>query len=256
MKLFILLIIASQAFSIDLPLENTAFLLEKGQKEIGIFAPLRIGKTEKTEFSIHPILGFIIPNFKMKSKLTISENLKNVYFLKLTYPTPLLNMVQREGVGGLITPGIESNAKKEVEIPHMLVSELGIISSRFIKEKFCFSASGSIAFTTKFGDVNERITIDLPYFYPRMKMYNSKFTLISGLTFSGKIWKNISFDTENSLRLTLGSKKYIAFEHHNQMFWSFKSNMKLVLGYNIYFAEYPFGNQWDLIPHIDLKYSW
>ena len=29
--------------------------------------------------------------------------------------------------------------------------------------------------------------------------------------------------------------------------------MKLIFGYNVYFAEYPFGNQWSIFPMIDLK---
>ena len=72
MKFILFLLLTNQILSMDLPLENTAFLLEKGQKEIGICHPLRLGRTDKTEFSIHPILGFVIPNFKMKSKLSSS----------------------------------------------------------------------------------------------------------------------------------------------------------------------------------------
>ena len=127
MRLIIFLLLTTQIFSIDLPLENTAFLLENRQKEIGICHPLRLGRTDKTEFSIHPILGFIIPNFKMKSKLSSSENLENAYFLKLTYPTPLLKLVQKKGIGGLIAE--DPNFKP---IPHLLVSELGVISTKII----------------------------------------------------------------------------------------------------------------------------
>lgn len=251
MKFILFLLLTNQILSMDLPLENTAFLLEKGQKEIGICHPLRLGRTDKTEFSIHPILGFVIPNFKMKSKLSSSENLENAYFLKLTYPTPLLKMVQKKGIGGLIAE--DPNFKP---IPHLLVSELGVISTKIMKEKYYVSAFGSMAFTTGIGVVDERITIDLPYFYPRMSMYNSDYTLISGLNFTGPLWRNIGFDFGASMRYTFGSDQSLAFEIRDNLFWQFKPNMKLLLGYDLYFAEYPFGNQWDLIPTIDLRYKW
>jgi len=251
MKLILFLLFTTKIFSIDLPIDNTAFVLEKGQKEIGICHPLRFGKSDKIEFSIHPILGFIIPNFKMKSKLFSSENLENAYFVILTYPTPLLKMVQKKGIGGLITPNTE-----EVKIPHMLVSEFGVISTKIIKENYYVSAIGSIAFTTGMGNIDKRITIDLPYFYPRMNMYNSDYTLISGLNFIGPIWKNIGFDFATSMRYTFGSNQNLAFEINNNLFWQFKPKMKLFLGYDLYFAEYPYGNQWDLIPALDLRYHW
>ena len=116
MKNILFLCIFSSLFSLNLPLENTAYLLEKGQKEIGICHPWRLGKTDNMEFSIHPILGFVIPNFKMKGKLYSSENTDNSYFLKLTYPTPLLNMVQKKGIGGLI-----AEDPKFEKIPHIKI---------------------------------------------------------------------------------------------------------------------------------------
>ena len=41
--------------------------------------------------------------------------------------------------------------------------------------------------------------------------------------------------------------------------WNFidlASKCEQINGYNIYFAEYPFGNQWSIFPMIDLNYYW
>jgi len=237
--------------SMKLPLDRTAILLEKGQKEIGICHPYRLGRTDDIEFSMHPILGFIIPNFKMKGKLMSSEKSTNAYSLKLTYPTPLLKLVQKEGIGGLITPNTD-----EVSIPHIIVSDLRILSTRWIKENHLFTMSAGMAFAVSLGEIDSRMTIDLPYFFSRMNMYNSDFTLMTGLYFTGPLWKNLGYDSGGELRYTIGSDQQISFEYGDYLFWQFKPNMKIMVGYDLYFAEYPFGNQWDLIPMFDLRYSW
>ena len=72
-------------FTLEIPLDRTAILLEKGKKEIGVFHPYRLGKTEEIELSIHPILGFIIPNFKMKGKIHIHFFRRNGFFGKNEY---------------------------------------------------------------------------------------------------------------------------------------------------------------------------
>lgn len=250
-KIILIISIITQLFSLDLPLENTAILLKKGEKEIGICHPLRLGRTDEIEFSTHPILGFIIPNFKMKGSLISSENSTNAYSLKLTYPTPLLKLVQKKGIGGFIAEDPDFDP-----IPHLLVSELGVLSTRKLMNKYLMTISGSMAFTIGLGTIDPRITIDLPYFYPRMNMYNSNYTLISGLHFTGPLWENIGFDFGGNFRYTLGSKNHIAFEFGDKLFWQFKPNIKFMIGYNLFYAEYPFGNQWDMVPMVDLRYSW
>jgi len=250
-NILLLLLIITQLFSLELPLENTAILLEKGSKEIGICHPFRLGRTDEIEFSTHPILGFIIPNFKIKGKISSVDNSTNSYFFKLTYPTPLLKLVQKEGIGGFIAPDPDFEP-----IPHIIISELGMISTQKIMDKYLMSLSGSLAFSAGLGTVDSRISIDLPYFFPRMNMYNSDYTLISGLYFTGPFWRKIGFDVGGTIRYTLGSEQEIAFEFMDKLFWQFKPNMKFMFGYNLYYAEYPFGNQWDMIPMIDLRYSW
>lgn len=251
MKRLIKFLILSQILSSDLPSENTALIQKNGQKKIGLFSPLIFAKTNKKEYSIHPILGFVIPNLKIKSKIHLIKNIENAYSLKLTYPTPLLKIIQKDGIGGLITPNTN-----EVNIPHILVSELGIYSTKNIINEMYLSIYNGIAFTFSNNNIDDRITIDIPYIFPRMNMYNSKFNLISSFNISSFIMSGVGINTKNTLRITSKDKYDIAFEHKFQIFWYFKSNMKLIFGYNLYFAEYPFGNQWSMFPMIDLNYHW
>lgn len=252
MRTFLLIIFTcSIIFSLDLSLDRTAILLEKGKKEIGICHPYRLGKTNDVEYSIHPILGFLIPNFKVKGKLISAKNSINSYLLQFTYPTPLLKLVQKEGIGGLITPNTD-----EVSIPHIIVSSLQILSTRSIKEKHLFTMTAGMEFAIGLGEIDSRITIDLPYFFPRMNLYNSDFTLVAGMHFTGPLWKNIGYDSGGEFKYNVGSEQNISFEYGDYLFWQFKPKMKLLIGYNLYYAEYPFGNQWDIIPTVDLRYSW
>ena len=58
------------------------------------------------------------PGISNKIKIS-SENTTNSYSLQFTYPTPLLKLVQREGIGGLITPNTDevTNSDLDDEIP-------------------------------------------------------------------------------------------------------------------------------------------
>ena len=251
LRLLLIIILFNIGFSIELPLDRTALLLEKGQKEIGLWHPYRLGKTNDVELSMHPVLSFIIPNLKIKGKLLSSENSINSYSLKLTYPTPLLKLVQKEGIGGLITPNTD-----EVKIPHIMVSDLRILTTYKIKENHLFTISGGIAYAVVLDEIDSRVTIDLPYFFPRMNMYSSNYSLISAFHFTGKIWKNLGYDSGGEFRYTDGTDNNIAFEFGDYFYWQYKSDLKIMFGYNLYYAEYPFGKQWDLYPMIDLRYSW
>ena len=58
------------------------------------------------------------------------------------------------------------------------------------------SIYNGIAFTFSNNSIDERITIDIPYIFPRMNMYNSKF-LISSFNISSFIMSNVGIDTKH-----------------------------------------------------------
>ena len=45
---------------------DTAYLLENGQRQMGIFQPRIYGMNNNMEISTHPLLFFVKPNIKLK----------------------------------------------------------------------------------------------------------------------------------------------------------------------------------------------
>ena len=85
---------------------HSAYPMPKGRWEVGIFQPMRYGLNEGLEYSTHPLLFFVMPNISLKISQKDIGGYKTATRLKVFYPTPLLNMVARKGIGGLIDPNI------------------------------------------------------------------------------------------------------------------------------------------------------
>ncbi|NOZ35872.1 MAG: hypothetical protein GXO80_11310, partial [Chlorobi bacterium] len=81
---------------------GSADVLEQGRKEIGVFAPFKIGLKNSSELSVHPLLFFVIPNITYKKQWKVTDNYRFASIHTLTYPTLLLKMLSRNGAGGIL----------------------------------------------------------------------------------------------------------------------------------------------------------
>lgn len=236
---------------INLPLDRTALILGQGEKEIGLFHPFVLGKTENTQYSMHPILEFVIPNVEMK-KTILHERVSNfAWTLKFSYPSPLLKMIQKKGIGGFIAPDPDFDP-----IPHILTVKIDVLNTRAIFNDHLLTFSGGMGYTVTTGRVDPRITIDLPWIYPRMNQYNNPLSVSAGIHFTGPVWKKIGYDSGGEFTYTSGDGQNISFEFSDYFFWQATDRLKVYSGYDLFFAEYPFGSQWHFFPMIDLRYSW
>ena len=250
--LIFLLILNNFSFSeINLPLDHTALILEKGKKELGIFHPFVFGKDETTQYTMHPILEFVIPNIEIKKTFFHDKKTHFAWALKLAYPTPLLKIVQKEGIGGFI-----ANDPDFKEIPHIFTLKTLLFNTRQIFSDHLFTISTGIGTAVKNGTFSSRATIDMPWIYPRMNQYNNPLSFNAGIHFTGMIWKSFGYDSGANLTYTVGGDQNLSFEFGDYFFWQASEKVKIYAGYDLYYAEYPFGIQWHLLPMIDLRYNW
>lgn len=248
----ITLILASfMAAEIQLPLDRTAYILEQGEKEIGLLHPFVLGKNQNTQYSMHPILEFVIPNVEMKKTIFPERETDFAWALKLTYPSPLLKMVQKKGIGGMIAEDPDF-----APIPHIITAKMMLLNTRTIFKKHLMTFNGGFGLSVTNGTVDPRITIDLPWVYPRMNQYNQPFSVNMGIHFTGPLWKNIGYDSGGEFTYTIGDGQNVSFEYGDYFFWQATDRLKIYAGYDLYFAEYPFGTQWHLLPMFDLRYLW
>ena len=85
---------------------HSAHVLPKDRWEMGIFQPFRYGISNNIEYTTYPLLFYIMPNVSIKQGQGEFHGFDVARKLSLLYPTPILNMFAKKGIGGLIDPNI------------------------------------------------------------------------------------------------------------------------------------------------------
>ena len=240
-KLSILLLLVSNGFTSS----ESAHLLEKGDRKIGLFQPLRWGYSENIELSTHPISMFTMPNISVKirhKKYGIASRHRFIY------PTPLMRIFQKKGKFGLITPEADVG-----EVPHIIAFQNEIFKS-FTFNNTLLTYKAGLTFAIVSDKLDERLSVDLPLIYPAMgEFFNGyKFNLgadarhhISGqfsVLLDGDV---VIIPTED---IFWESKLLGEYEIHNS--W------KILVGTKFTYGDYPFGKQARLLPLFDITYRW
>ena len=142
---------------------GTAYSLNKGQWETGLFQPLRYGLSDSRDIATHPFFAVIIPNLTVKQtwKNEINgwtiANRHSAY-----YPTPLLRSITGSGKFKIVSG--------QFEFPSLISINSDILATKNI---------GAGLFTAKVGlmlglggsDLSSLSTIDVPLAYPRLAVY-------------------------------------------------------------------------------------
>jgi len=241
LKLTVLILLVSNEFASA----ESAYLLEKGDHEIGLFQPLRCGYSENIEFSTHPISMFTVPNFSVKVRHVKCGITSRHRFI---YPTPLMRIFQKKGMFGLITPVADVG-----EVPHIFVFQNELFKS-ILLDKTLFTLKAGITFAIVSEKLDERLSVDLPIIYPAMGAYFNGYKLNFGVDARHHISDNFSV-------LLGGDAVIIPTE---DIFWESKllgeyqlnDKWGILLGTKLTYGNYPFGTQTRLLPLIDITYRW
>ena len=241
LKLTVLILLVSNGFASA----ESAYLLEKGDHEIGLFQPLRWGYSENIEFSTHPILMFTMPNFSLKIKY---EKYGITSRHRFVYPTPLMRIFQKKGMFGLITPVADVG-----EVPHIFVFQNELFKSISL-DKTLITLKAGITFAIVSEKLDERLSVDLPIIYPEMGAY------FNGYKFNLGADARHHFSNQFSVLLD-GDVVIIPTE---DIFWESKllgeyqlnDKWGILLGTKLTYGNYPFGTQTRLLPLIDITYRW
>jgi len=229
--------------------EGTAYVLPHGRWEVGLFQPLKVGYSPSTEITVHPLAMFVMPNASIKHVWKRQPQATWASVHSAYYPTPLLNMLAKEGTGGLVSPEFEFPAAI------LLYNELRV--SRPINDKVLMTGKTGLGLGKAFGDLDERTTIDFPLIYQRLSpLYNGAYLRI-GADFVISIAKKWELHLDDDLFLMANKDATIGFEHKGLLVWKKSDRFRATVGYKVVFGQYPFGNQWNLIPpYIPLLPIW
>ena len=223
---------------------NTAFNLKEGQYQVGIFSPLDYGYSDSLQLSTHPLLFFVMPNFDVKWLHSGFEGWQWASEHRFFAPTYLLRVLTREGTGGIISP--------EFDIPQMVAFYNGLVFSKQLHSGQIISLKTGFQLAVKSSKLDNRTTIDLPFVYPRMKVFYSGYRINAGGNFIGKLTEAWGYD----FSLDLFWAEEMALENTGFVNWNSQGKTQIRLGYFLSYAQFPFGEQAHLLfPLLDVVWK-
>jgi hypothetical protein len=228
--------------------DGTACNVPKHRWELGLFTASRYGISKNVEISAHPLMVFLMPQVKVKLGWGVYSGFRLATEHGIFYPTMFMRLVATEGTGGLISP--------EYTIPQMFA-----ISNRFLASYSPFqmallTAHAGIAFSIKFGPLDPQSTIDLPVIYPRLAVFYNQPEFDAGIDFRGQFIPRLGwlFNVENFV--VCGTEYNYFLENKGVLaYTSVKATLRIEAGYKLCFGKYPSGEQWHLLPVVDLVFG-
>lgn len=268
MRFFISILFLSLIFSNKIE-ENKKY-------QMGIFQPLVYNKTSDVQIITYPMYNFIIPNleykkkysnwiFSLKEELDLDDDWNVLEFYSshsFFIPTPLLNIVKKEGMGGFISPEFPDfpfmiSIKNQIEFKF---SDNNINNKNFISTKLGYTLGFSSS------KLDSRTTIDLPIIYPRLlAFYHEKGIINISLSVNRKLFDKLFLLTDLNLISTPPFTEEMTkfLEHKSWIVWEKSEKVKIKLGYKLVYGEYPFGKMEHLLPFsiipfplIDIVWTW
>jgi hypothetical protein len=238
---------------------HSANILPQKRWEVGLFQPFRYGYSETLEYSAYPLWFFIMPNVTFKKSHENFSGYNVATRWSLFYPTPILNMASKKGIGGFIDPTFE--------IPPMIGFSLSLIMTKpMFGSEITLNSGIDIGLT--FGDLDARSNIELPLLYHRLSVFHNSYGLHTGLDIENSITKKLStlVDVDFSILPGMDSKETdsgiskilgeYSLEHKFLLIYEKSKRFRILTGYKFVFGEYPFGPESRLLPFLPLVDSW
>ena len=239
---FLILVVAGILLAGD-----TAYPLENGQRQMGVFQPRIYGMNNNLEISTHPLLFFVKPNVGVKKYLGEYNGLGMASRFSFDYPTPLLKLIQREGKLGILSKDPDIG-----DIPNLFVFQGELLIT---KKSVDYSFTGKAGLSICPGcEIDSRHLVDLPLAYPRMLVYEKGLSTNIGLDFYYDYSEKISLKTD--IDLFFISDKDVFVENKFMINYQLSPKYTLTGGIKLTQGTYPFGKQLDIFPLIDLSWSW
>ena len=238
---------------------NSAYILPKKRYEIGLFQPFRYGYSDNLEYSTYPLWSIVMPNITLKKRHNNFFDYQAASRFKIFYPTPILNIAAREGIGGLIDPNFT--------MPPMIgISVSWIMTNPTPTTDITFNIGLDLGIN--FGELDARSNIDLPLLYHRLGVFHNGWGFHSGIDIQKQIrgsfevlmdvdLKTLPLDDSNKKQSNLSKNlgEY-AIEHKFLLIYEKSERFRILTGYKFVHGKYPFGTETRLLPFIPMLDKW
>ncbi len=253
MKYWITIITLTQLLAHGEWSPGTAHTLPQGRWEAGLFQPVRWGQSEDRELSFYKLTALLMPGVTVKQRWLQRYDWTISTTHAFYYPTPLLKMVAKPGIGGMISP--------EFDIPNMVSLWNMVLASKHLDNDKIFTAKAGFALAFGGSDLAMESTIDLPLIYHRLAVYYNKWLLRFGSDINGRLSEKWVYLVDGDLFIIPGMKGSFALENKGLLTWEKSSRFHVSLGYKMVYGQYPDGypneniTRLHILPMIDFMWS-
>ncbi len=224
----------------------TAYVTPENRVETGLFGATRMGLGDGLELSSHPLWFFVIPNVAVKRVDWVLGDAVLSSEHTLTYPTPLLKLLSREGVGGLLP--------HESRVPHIVALTNELLVTQPLGFGHALTGWLGLTLAGAVGRANVT-TIDLPVVYPRMAAYYEHVTGNAGLSLAGPVWRKVTYRVDGELFLIPNRQATWAAEADLEVSYTLGDTWQLMLGTKLAYSQLPYGSLTRLLPMLDVRYA-
>ena len=226
---------------------NTAYLMPAKKWESGIRRPFRIGLSQKAELFSTVLALPLTPNAGIKFVWGEKGSFRFATAHSLSVPSPVMNLLSREDIGGFISP--------EYTFPFILSVNNSVLASRPVCDSALLTFKADFLFAIRGGDIDPQSTIDLPVIYPRMAHYYKGSSVRLSANIKAPVMKKLGVEEGLQLFLITRNENNFFAENTGYLYWKMSKKMLLKAGYNLSYGVYPFGNHWQLWPSLDLLFG-
>jgi hypothetical protein len=235
---------------------NSAMTIEEGRLEFGLLSPLRWGVTDDIELSAHPVLFFALPHVEAKIYwgLLDGDDTGGVGWgrwhvgsrHRLSYPTPMLNLISRRGTGGILPD--------TADVPQTIRLENDVLFTLPVRRWFVPTLSTGVTVAPRFGGGDMPI-VDFPFLYTRFAAINTFATFRAGAAVEGEIVRNVVYALDVDLHVLPVIPGGYVVEQGAQLAWQPSRHFQLGAGYRVAAGHYPVGDIWQWFPYVDVRFG-
>ncbi len=233
---------------------ESANLLKKNRKEVGLFTPFKTGLKNGSEIGVNKFL--LMPSIYLKQEVSKYISWKIARKFRLEYPTPGLKWIQSPLGKEMGDPNMFSLISSQFSIPQMLSAHSEIIGTKGNLKSGQLSLNGGIGIALNGKKLSNDATIDLPVIYPRLSVYYNDFVIKIGGEYARYLSNKLNYIIDYEMYLMPGNGGRYAFEQESVLVWQKSNRLSLSVGYKLIVGEYPFGGQAHLLPTLNIKFGW
>ena len=222
-----------------------ALTVPEGRVELSLFGTSRYGLTDRLELGLNPVVFFVLPHVEGKLRLWQRGEWSAAVRSRLGYPTPFLELVSKEGSGGLLPA--------TTDVPQAVQLEAdGVVSFSFHEQLASFAAGLAVA---PRGPSDDLPLLDFPFLYPRFAPLYSWGVPRFDLNVEGRIVGGLHYDADFRAYLLFldDVEGEYAFEQALSSEYRFGHRVALELGLRTALARYPVGTRVHFLPYFDAK---